>query len=127
MKAEDLVGLLVPVTFVGFLVIERVFPRRTYPTIRYWNLIGFGCLIMIGVLTTALPMLVPASLASHHLFNGARLGLVGGVLVALIEAGWSAYFEIGYRDVVVYSLLIVVFVLRPGGLFGFSGPQPREV
>jgi hypothetical protein len=27
----------------------------------------------------------------------------------------------------VYSLLIVVFVLRPGGLFGFSGPRPREV
>jgi branched-chain amino acid transport system permease protein len=49
------------------------------------------------------------------------------VLLALIEAAWSAYFDIGFRDVVVFSLLVVVFVLRPGGLLGFSGPQPREV
>ena len=52
---------------------------------------------------------------------------LGGVLVALIEAGWSAYFDLAFRDVVVFSLLIVVFVLRPGGLLGFSGPRPREV
>ncbi len=38
--------------------------------------------------------------------------------VALIEAGWSAYFDIASRDIVVFSLLVVVFVLRPGGLLG---------
>jgi branched-subunit amino acid ABC-type transport system permease component len=52
---------------------------------------------------------------------------LGGVLVALIEAFWSAYFDITYRDVVVYALLVIVFVLRPGGLIGFAGPTPREV
>ena len=44
---------------------------------------------------------------------------------ALIEAGWSAYFDITARDIVVFSLLIVVFVLRPGGLLGFRGPEAR--
>jgi branched-chain amino acid transport system permease protein len=52
---------------------------------------------------------------------------LGGVLVALVEAAWSAYFDIQQRDIVVYGILIVVFVLRPGGLLGFSGPRPREV
>jgi branched-chain amino acid transport system permease protein len=52
---------------------------------------------------------------------------VGGICVALIEAGWSAYFDIASRDIVVFSLLIVVFVLRPGGLMGFAGPKPRDV
>jgi branched-subunit amino acid ABC-type transport system permease component len=52
---------------------------------------------------------------------------LGGVCVALIEALWSAYFDITARDVVVFSLLIVVFVLRPGGLLGFAGPKPRDV
>ncbi len=52
---------------------------------------------------------------------------LGGVLVALIEAAWSAYFDIAARDIVVFSLLIVVFVLRPGGLLGFAGPKPRDV
>ena len=49
---------------------------------------------------------------------------LGGVCVALIEAVWSAYFDITARDIVVFSLLIVVFVLRPGGLLGFAGPKP---
>ena len=52
---------------------------------------------------------------------------LGGVCVALIEALWSAYFDITARDIVVFSLLIVVFVLRPGGLLGFAGPKPRDV
>jgi branched-chain amino acid transport system permease protein len=52
---------------------------------------------------------------------------LGGVCVALIEALWSAYFDIAVRDIVVFTLLIVVFVLRPGGLLGFSGPKPRDV
>jgi branched-subunit amino acid ABC-type transport system permease component len=52
---------------------------------------------------------------------------LGGALVAMIEALWSAYFDITYRDVVVYALLVIVFVLRPGGLVGFSGPAPRDV
>ena len=52
---------------------------------------------------------------------------LGGVCVALIETGWSAYFDIAARDIVLFSLLIVVFVLRPGGLLGFAGPTPRDV
>ena len=85
----------------------------------YYGNVGFAMGTMLG-----LKALVAAVLGGIGSVSGAFLG---GVLVALIEAGWSAYFEIGYRDVVVYSFLIVVFVLRPGGLLGFSGPQPREV
>ncbi|MBV8752292.1 MAG: branched-chain amino acid ABC transporter permease [Hyphomicrobiales bacterium] len=85
----------------------------------YYGNIGFAMGTMLG-----LKALVAAVLGGIGSVSGAFLG---GVLVALIEAGWSAYFDIGYRDVVVYSLLIVVFVLRPGGLLGFSGPQPRDV
>jgi branched-chain amino acid transport system permease protein len=52
---------------------------------------------------------------------------LGGVCVALLEALWSAYFDITARDIVVFALLIAVFVLRPGGLLGFAGPKPRDV
>jgi len=31
MKAEDVLGLLVPVTFIFFFVSEKLFPRRDYP------------------------------------------------------------------------------------------------
>jgi branched-chain amino acid transport system permease protein len=52
---------------------------------------------------------------------------LGGLCVALVEATWSAYFAIEARDIVVFLLLIAVFVLRPGGLLGFAGPNPRDV
>jgi branched-chain amino acid transport system permease protein len=85
----------------------------------YYGNVSFAMGTMLG-----LKALVAAVLGGIGSVSGAFLG---GVVVALIEAGWSAYFDIGFRDVVVYSLLVVVFVLRPGGLLGFSGPQPREV
>jgi sterol desaturase/sphingolipid hydroxylase (fatty acid hydroxylase superfamily) len=82
MKAEDILGLLVPATFIFFLVTERLFPRRQYPPIRFWNLIGFACLIMTGLISTFLPMLLPVSVTQYHLFNASGLGLVAGVLIA---------------------------------------------
>ena len=51
---------------------------------------------------------------------------LGGLLVGAIEAIWSAYFDISLRDIVVYVILAVILVLRPGGLLGFAGPSPRE-
>jgi branched-chain amino acid transport system permease protein len=85
----------------------------------YYGNVGFAMGTMLG-----LKALVAAVLGGIGSVPGAFLG---GVLVALIETAWSAYFDLAFRDVVVFSLLIVVFVLRPGGLLGFSGPQPREV
>jgi len=61
MKTEEVLGLLVPITFIVFLVTEQSFPRREYPPIRFWNLIGFAGLIMTAVLTTVLPLLLPES------------------------------------------------------------------
>jgi len=85
----------------------------------YYGNVGFAMGTVLG-----LKALVAAVVGGIGSVPGAFLG---GVLVALIEAGWSAYFDLAFRDVVVFSLLIVVFVLRPGGLLGFSGPRPREV
>jgi sterol desaturase/sphingolipid hydroxylase (fatty acid hydroxylase superfamily) len=82
MKTEDIIGLLIPVTFVLFFVTERLFPRRQYPPIRFWNLVGFAGLIMTGVISTLTPMLLPESVTRYHLFDGSHLGLVAGVLIA---------------------------------------------
>ena len=44
--------------------------------------------------------------------------MLGGLLIGLIEAFWSGYFSIAYKDVAVFGVLILVLVLRPTGLLG---------
>jgi branched-chain amino acid transport system permease protein len=44
--------------------------------------------------------------------------MLGGVLIGLIEAFWSAYFTIQYKDVAVFGILVVVLIFRPTGLLG---------
>jgi branched-chain amino acid transport system permease protein len=52
---------------------------------------------------------------------------LGGILVGLIETAWSAYFDATLRDIVIYSCLVVLFLLRPGGLFGLASPDPPPI
>src|ERR1043165_3267133 len=85
----------------------------------YYGNVSFSMGAVLG-----LKALVAAVVGGIGSVPGAFLG---GICVALLEAVWSAYFDIAARDIVVFSLLIVVFVLRPGGLLGFAGPEPRDV
>ena len=54
-------------------------------------------------------------------------GFLGGLLIGLLEAGWSAMMPIESRDIAVFSLLSVILALRPGGLFGWRDGGPRRV
>jgi branched-chain amino acid transport system permease protein len=49
--------------------------------------------------------------------------VVGALLMGIVEALTAGYWGSGYRDAVVYLILILVLVLRPQGLFG---PRVRE-
>ena len=56
-----------------------------------------------------------------------RGALWGGVLLGLFEAIWSASMPIESRDIAVYTILALVLILRPGGLFGERAGAPRPV
>ena len=65
-------------------------------------------------------------LAGIKAFTAAVLGgigslpgaMLGGLLIGLIEAFWSGYFTVEYKDVAVYSILVLVLIFRPTGLLG---------
>jgi branched-chain amino acid transport system permease protein len=44
--------------------------------------------------------------------------MLGGILIGLIEAMWSAYFSIEYKDVAAFGILVLVLIFRPTGLLG---------
>ncbi len=65
-------------------------------------------------------------LAGIKAFTAAVLGgigslpgaMLGGLLIGLIEAFWSGYFTVEYKDVAAFSILVLVLVFRPTGLLG---------
>ncbi|TWT04070.1 branched-chain amino acid ABC transporter permease LivH [Reyranella sp. CPCC 100927] len=44
--------------------------------------------------------------------------ILGGLLIGLIEAFWSGYVGVEYKDVAVFAILILVLIVRPAGLLG---------
>ena len=44
--------------------------------------------------------------------------MLGGLLLGVVEALWSAYFSIEYKDVAAFTILILVLIFRPTGLLG---------
>ena len=65
-------------------------------------------------------------LAGLKAFTAAVLGgigslpgaMLGGMLIGLIEAFWAGYFTTEYKDVAVFSILVLVLIFRPTGLLG---------
>ena len=98
-------------------------------TISATFVIGAGLAAVAGVLVTLYYGVIDFYLgfvAGIKAFTAAVLGgigslpgaMLGGLLIGVIEALWSGYFSIAYKDVAVFGILILVLVLRPSGLLG---------
>jgi len=83
----------------------------------YYGAVGYGATTALG-----LKALVAAILGGVGSIPGAFLG---GLIIGALEALWSAYLPIDYRDVAIFVLLAVVLALRPGGLLGVNDPLER--
>ena len=65
-------------------------------------------------------------LAGVKAFTAAVLGgigsipgaMLGGLVLGLVEAFWSGYFTIQYKDVAAFSILVIVLIFLPTGLLG---------
>jgi branched-chain amino acid transport system permease protein len=44
--------------------------------------------------------------------------MLGGLLIGLIEAFWSGYFSVEYKDVGSFAILVLVLIFMPYGLLG---------
>ncbi len=85
----------------------------------YYGNVGSDLGTMLG-----LKALIAALIGGIGSVPGAFLG---GLVVGMIETAWSAYFDITLRDLVVYTFLVVLFLLRPGGLFGLASADPPRI
>ncbi len=76
----------------------------------YWGVIDF----FIGFLA-GLKAFTAAVLGGIGSLPGAMLG---GLLIGLIEAFWSSYFTVEYKDVASFTILVLVLIFMPYGLLG---------
>jgi branched-subunit amino acid ABC-type transport system permease component len=84
----------------------------------YYGTVGYAGGIVLGL--KALLAAVAGGIGS---VPGAFLG---GLLLGCAEAGWSALLPIEFRDLAIFTGLVVLLVVRPSGLFGFAEPLPRR-
>ncbi|HEX9811470.1 MAG TPA: sterol desaturase family protein [Burkholderiales bacterium] len=92
METADFIGLLVPVTYLIMWAFEKIRPARSFPPIRGWAFIGLGFLIMMGTISTVVPLAIPADwLAQHRLLDGTGLGVIGGTLVGYLVVSLLNY------------------------------------
>lgn len=92
MHAEDIVGLLVPVTYLVMLAVEKWRPARDFPPRRGWTWIGIAFLLLVGVVSTVVPLLVPPEwLAQHRWIDGTGLGVAGGAVAGYVVLSGLMY------------------------------------
>lgn len=92
MTIESLVPIVIPGTFLFFVLAERVRPARPLPRIRGWKLLGVACFLMTGAISSTLPLLYRHFARAHRLLDLERLGTFGGALVALLGTDLVSYW-----------------------------------
>lgn len=88
---ETIVAVLIPLTFVLMLAIERAFPGRPLPRIRGWLLKGIAFFVMSAAINAIVPALLATAIAPHAPLHLAVLGPVLGAIVAFLAADVVAY------------------------------------
>lgn len=92
MTIEDLLGLMIPTTYVVLLVVEALARGRRFPVVRLWRARGaLFVAILLGINATAPSWLPVEWLAAHRLLDGSRLGTAGGAIVAYLGVSLAQY------------------------------------
>jgi sterol desaturase/sphingolipid hydroxylase (fatty acid hydroxylase superfamily) len=88
---EEIVSLLIPLTFLAALGLERVFPARPLPKVRFWLLKGFAFFVMTGLLNALLPTLLAPHMEGLAVVSVEKLGLPAAVVMTLLVSELLAY------------------------------------
>jgi branched-chain amino acid transport system permease protein len=76
----------------------------------YYGVVDFYIGFIVGI-----KAFTAAVLGGIGSIQGAMLG---GLLIGLIEAFWSGYASIEYKNVAAFAILVLVLIFRPTGLLG---------
>ena len=103
MTADDVVGLMIPATWLVMMGIEALASGRTWPRQRFWRGRGVAFFVMVMAINAVVPGLLPAALRAHRLVDGSQLPLLLQVLLGY--AAFSLATALLHRAYHRYDLL----------------------
>ncbi|HEY8009535.1 MAG TPA: sterol desaturase family protein [Rudaea sp.] len=84
--------LLTPATYTAMIIVEQIWPARNFPPRRGWQWIGAAFLVLSLTIGTLLPLYLPVDwMAEHRLFDGTRLGVIGGAIAGFVVLEAAVY------------------------------------
>lgn len=98
MKAEDFLGLAIPVAFLVFWGLEALVNRagggRPFEPVRGWFWVGVGFFLILNVVNVSVPLWLPPEwIARHRLMDLTGLGLWGAPLGYLAVSFMAYWFH----------------------------------
>lgn len=110
-KMASLLGINVDRTIsITFILGASLAAVAGFMNLLYYGVIDFYVGFLAGI-----KAFTAAVLGGIGSLPGAMLG---GLVIGLIEAFWSGYFSVEYKDVATFSILAIVLIFMPTGLLG---------
>src|SRR6185436_16329597 len=90
---NDIVGIAITALFVAMLAVELAWPARRFETVRGWTFVGICFFILIAVVNALVALAIPVEwIKQHALFDGTRLGAIGGTIAGVIAVSFTDYW-----------------------------------
>ena len=88
---ETIIGILFPLTFIVALALERIFPARALPKVKWWLPSCFALFLVAGALNTICPAIIASALQGHAPLHLGWLGAIGGGIAGYLAGDFVSY------------------------------------
>jgi len=89
---ETVLSILLPATFLVLFAIERLFPARPLPKVRWWVLKGFVFFLVSGAINAVIPGVLAATVGRLAPVHIERLGFAANVVILFVLGEIAAYW-----------------------------------
>jgi sterol desaturase/sphingolipid hydroxylase (fatty acid hydroxylase superfamily) len=89
---ENIIGIVIPVSFIVALVVERLFAAQHLPKVRGWLWKGLAFFAFTGLVNAVVPALVAKVVGDRAPLHLSRLGVLASAIAGFLVADFVGYW-----------------------------------